>query len=81
MLRCFECMLVVCPNTSKRHNRLARLLANAFGNAAGPDGNADTDLDVRLRDVPLNNRRPAAPPPRRPTAPPPRRDGVPGGHC
>jgi hypothetical protein len=66
MLRCFECMLVVCPNTSKRHNRLARLLANAFGNAAGPDGNADTDLDVRLRDVPLNNRRPAAPPPHRP---------------
>lgn len=26
--------------------------------AAGPDWNADTDFDVRLHDVPLNNRRP-----------------------
>ncbi|MEU4427807.1 Uma2 family endonuclease [Actinoplanes sp. NPDC024001] len=26
--------------------------------AAGPDWNADTDFDVRLQDVPLNNRRP-----------------------
>jgi hypothetical protein len=40
---------------SKRHNRLARLLANALDGAAGSDGNADTDFDVRLQDVPLNN--------------------------
>jgi hypothetical protein len=26
--------------------------------AAGPDWNADTGFDVRLQDVPLNNRRP-----------------------
>ena len=46
------------PSASKRHNRLARLLANALDAAAGPDWNADTDFDVRLQDVPLNNRRP-----------------------
>ncbi|GAA2624319.1 Uma2 family endonuclease [Paractinoplanes durhamensis] len=46
------------PSASKRHNRLARLLANALDDAAGPDWNADTDFDVRLQDVPLNNRRP-----------------------
>jgi hypothetical protein len=39
-------------------NRLARLLANALDDAAGPDWNADTDFDVRLQDVPLTNRRP-----------------------
>ncbi|WP_241268345.1 Uma2 family endonuclease [Streptomyces chrestomyceticus] len=46
------------PSTSKRHNRLARVLANALDAAAGPDWNADTDFDVRLQDVPLTNRRP-----------------------
>lgn len=46
------------PSAAKRHNRLARLLANALDTAAGPDWNADTDFDVRLQDVPLNNRRP-----------------------
>ncbi|RLU96764.1 hypothetical protein CTZ27_17335 [Streptomyces griseocarneus] len=46
------------PGTSKRHNRLARILANALESAAGPDWNADTDFDVRLQDVPLTNRRP-----------------------
>lgn len=51
-------MVVVSPSASKRHNRLARLLANALDSAAGPDWNADTDFDVRLSDVPLNNRRP-----------------------
>lgn len=51
-------MVVVSPSASKRHNRLARLLANALDDAAGPDWNADTDFDVRLHDVPLNNRRP-----------------------
>jgi hypothetical protein len=51
-------MVVVDPSASKRHNRLARLLANALDAAAGLEWNADTDFDVRLQDVPLNNRRP-----------------------
>jgi Uma2 family endonuclease len=51
-------MVVVSPGASKRHNRLARILANAFDAAAGPDWNADTGFDVRLQDVPLTNRRP-----------------------
>jgi Uma2 family endonuclease len=51
-------MVLVSPSASKRHNRLARLLANALDVAAGLDWNADTDFDVRLQDVPLNNRRP-----------------------
>ncbi|MEV6656855.1 Uma2 family endonuclease [Nocardia fluminea] len=50
--------VVVRPSVSKRHNRLARILANALDAAAGPDWNADTDFDVRLQDVPLTNRRP-----------------------
>ncbi|AUY48159.1 Uma2 family endonuclease [Streptomyces sp. CB01881] len=51
-------MVVVSPSASKRHNRLARLLANALDRAGGVEWNADTDFDVRLQDVPLNNRRP-----------------------
>jgi len=51
-------MVVVSPSASKRHNRLARILANAFDATAGPDWNADTAFDVRLQDVPLTNRRP-----------------------
>jgi Uma2 family endonuclease len=51
-------MVVVSPSASKRHNRLARIVANALDAAAGPDWNADTDFDVRLQDVPLTNRRP-----------------------
>lgn len=51
-------MVVVSPSASKRHNRLARILANALDAPAGPDWNADTDFDVRLQDVPLTNRRP-----------------------
>jgi Uma2 family endonuclease len=51
-------MVVVGPSASKRHNRLARVLANALDVAAGPDWNADTDFDVRLQDVPLTDRRP-----------------------
>ena len=51
-------MVVVGPSASRRHNRLARILANALDDAAGPEWNADTDFDVRLQDVPLTNRRP-----------------------
>jgi Uma2 family endonuclease len=51
-------MVVVSPSASKRHNRLARILANALDAAAGTEWNADSVFDVRLQDVPLNNRRP-----------------------
>ena len=51
-------MVVVSPSASKRHHRLARILANALDAAGGADWNADTDFDVRLQDVPLTNRRP-----------------------
>ncbi|KOU53950.1 Uma2 family endonuclease [Streptomyces sp. WM6378] len=51
-------MVVVSPSASKRHNRLARILANGLDSAAGQGWNADTDFDVRLQDVPLTNRRP-----------------------
>ena len=51
-------MVVMSPSASKRHNRMARILANALDAAAGPEWNADTDFDVRLQDVPLSNRRP-----------------------
>lgn len=51
-------IVVVGPSASKRHNRIARLLANALDAAGGPEWNADIDFDVRLRDVPLTNRRP-----------------------
>src|ERR1041384_1082239 len=50
-------MVLVRSSASKRHNRMARLLANARDAGGGPDGNAYTDFDVRLADVPLNNRR------------------------
>jgi hypothetical protein len=42
-------MVVVSPSASKRHNRLARILANAFDVAAGPDWNGDIGFDVRLQ--------------------------------
>lgn len=51
-------MVVVTPSASKRHNRLARIVANALDAAAGAGWNADTDFDVRLQDVPLTSRRP-----------------------
>jgi Uma2 family endonuclease len=48
-------MVVASPSASKRHNRHARVLANALDAAADPDWNADNDFDVRLRDVPLTS--------------------------
>jgi hypothetical protein len=51
-------MVVVSPSAPKRHNRLARILANALDAAGGADWNGDADFDVRLQDVPLTNRRP-----------------------
>ncbi|GAA2564325.1 hypothetical protein GCM10010435_40790 [Winogradskya consettensis] len=49
---------MVVSSAAKRHSRLGRLLANSLDVAAGPGWNADTGSDVRLQDVPLNNRRP-----------------------
>lgn len=45
-------MVVVSPSASKRHNRLARILANALDAAGGADWNADAGFDIRLQDVP-----------------------------
>lgn len=48
-------IVVVSPSASKRHNRLARILANALDTAAGPDWNADTDwrIEQAVNGVPL----------------------------
>jgi Uma2 family endonuclease len=51
-------MVVMSPSPSKRHNRIAKILAVALEAAAGDEWNADTDFDLRLQDVPLLNRRP-----------------------
>jgi Uma2 family endonuclease len=51
-------MVVVSPSASKRHNRVARKIAAALDSAGSPEWLTDTDFDVRLRDVPLLNRRP-----------------------
>ena len=51
-------MIVVSPSASKRHNRIAKMLAVALEAAAGDEWNADIDFDLRLYDVPLLNRRP-----------------------
>ena len=51
-------IVVVSPSASKRHNRVARIVANALDSAGGKDWIADVDFDVRLQDVPLTNRRP-----------------------
>lgn len=51
-------MIVLKPRPSKRHNRIARMLAAALEGAAGDEWNADIDFDLRLQDVPLLNRRP-----------------------
>lgn len=47
------------PSPSKRHNRLARALANALDLAADLQWNADTGVDLRLEDDPLTHLRPA----------------------
>jgi Uma2 family endonuclease len=51
-------MVVLSASASKRHNRLVKTIAVALEAAAGPGWNADFDVDVRLQDVPLTNRRP-----------------------
>ena len=51
-------MVVMTPSPSKARNWVATLLAVALARAGQPDWRAGTDFDVRLRDVPLLNRRP-----------------------
>ena len=51
-------MVVMSPSPSTRHNRVAKLVANGLEAAGQPMWLADLDFDVRLRDVPLLNRRP-----------------------
>ncbi|GIG61012.1 hypothetical protein Lfu02_53840 [Longispora fulva] len=51
-------MVVVSPSASKRHNRIAKIIAVALEAAAGDGWYADTDFDLRLQDIPLLNRRP-----------------------
>jgi Uma2 family endonuclease len=51
-------MVVMSPSPSDRHNWVGTLLAVALTSAGGSQWRAGTDFDVRLRDVPLLNRRP-----------------------
>ena len=48
----------VSPSPSREHQRVARRLANALEAAASADFAVETDVDLRLRDVPLLLRRP-----------------------
>jgi Uma2 family endonuclease len=51
-------IVVVTPSATLRHNRVAKMIANALEAAGAPSWNADLDIDLRLQDVPLHNRRP-----------------------
>ena len=50
--------IVVNPAPRRSHQVFARRLANALEEACGPGLAVSTDVDLRLRDVPLLNRRP-----------------------
>ncbi|RKT86136.1 Endonuclease, Uma2 family (restriction endonuclease fold) [Saccharopolyspora antimicrobica] len=50
--------IVVTPAPRRLHQRIARRLAGELEQAAAPELTVDTDVDLRLRDVPLLNRRP-----------------------
>jgi Uma2 family endonuclease len=50
--------IIVSPSATPRHNRIARLLANALEQAAPAPWQVTTSVDLRLSDVPLHNRRP-----------------------
>ncbi len=51
-------IVTVTPSASRKHNMLANELAVTLKRAGRPRWLASTDFDVRLRDVPLLNRRP-----------------------
>jgi Uma2 family endonuclease len=50
--------IIVSPSATPRHNRIARLPANALEEAAPAPWQVTTDVDLRIADVPLHNRRP-----------------------
>lgn len=50
--------IVVNAAPRRPHQRIVRRLANALESACGPELAVDFDVDLRLRDVPLLNRRP-----------------------
>lgn len=50
--------ILVNPSPRRSHQNFARRLAHAFEDACGPELEVSTDVDLRLRDVPLLNRRP-----------------------
>jgi Uma2 family endonuclease len=50
--------LIASPSATPRHNRIARMLANSLEEAAPPPWQVTTGVDLRISDVPLNNRRP-----------------------
>ena len=50
--------VVLSPSPLRPHQRIARYLANYLDNAGRPQFAVDTDIDVRLRDLPLLVRRP-----------------------
>jgi Uma2 family endonuclease len=52
--------IVKCESASRLHNRVARRLATALENGRKPEPclMVETDIDVRISDVPLNFRRP-----------------------
>jgi Uma2 family endonuclease len=50
--------IIVSPSATPRHNRIARLLANSLEAAAPAPWQVTTDVDLRLSDIPLHNRRP-----------------------
>lgn len=52
--------IVVSASPRRHHQDIARRLANALESASGPALAVSTDVDLRLRDVPLLNRRPDA---------------------
>jgi Uma2 family endonuclease len=52
--------IIVSAAPRRLHQDIARRLANAMEAACGPDLAVSTDVDLRLRDVPLLNRRPDA---------------------
>lgn len=50
--------IVVSPAPTRRHQDIARRFANALEHACPPHLRVSTDVDLRLADVPLLNRRP-----------------------
>lgn len=50
--------IIVSPSATPRHNRISWMLASALHAAAPAPWQVTTDVDLRLSDVPLHNRRP-----------------------